>query len=72
MLLDLHYLRFSVGRLAIITPAIAFYQGFLLRGSLMAALPLFYVMLTVLLLVVRRPRVIQVPESELATVARTT
>ncbi len=72
MLLDLHYLKFPVGRLAIITPAIAFYQGYLLRGSLMASLPMLYVMVVVFLLIVRRPRVIQVPESELATVARTT
>jgi|GEM_PF-1522998 len=71
MLLDLHYLKFPVGRLAILTPAIAFYQGYLLRGSLMSSLPMLYVMLTVLLLIVRRPRVIQVPETELATTART-
>lgn len=66
MLLDLHYLTFAQGRLAIITPVLAFYQNYILRGSLLAAMPMLYVILLVMWFVTRRPSTRQVPELAIA------
>jgi len=69
MLLDLHYLTFAQGRLAIITPVLALYQNYILRGSLLAATPMLYMILTVLWIVTRRSSIRQVPDLAVATTA---
>jgi len=70
MLLDIHYLTFAQGRLAIITPVLAFYQNYILRGSLLAAMPMLYVILFVMWFVTRRPSTREVTELAVAESTR--
>ncbi len=55
-LLDLMYLQFPTGMLGIMTPVLAFFQPYLLRGSSLAAMPLLYALVIPMLFVLRRPK----------------